>query len=204
MWEKTEATKQSPEYKMQAPLLKPEGFSFITISAGTKGRTNGGSGVKKRSSGTSKVYPESNSEPRENRKGPRILDPGTDVILKWNRIFLFFCLVALFVDPLFFYLPSVQKRFDENLLSSCIITDLNLGIIVTCFRSVADIFYVIHIFIKFRTAYVSPSSRVFGRGELVRDPNEIARRYLKSDFFIDLIAALPLPQVLECVSFLLI
>jgi cyclic nucleotide gated channel len=67
---------------------------------------------------------------------------------------------------------------------------------VTCFRTFADIFYIIHIVIKFRTAYVSPSSRVFGRGELVMDPELIARRYLRSDFFIDLIAALPLPQVL--------
>ncbi|KAJ9702875.1 hypothetical protein PVL29_004563 [Vitis rotundifolia] len=49
--------------------------------------------------------------------------------------------------------------------------------------------------VKFRTAYVSPSSRVFGRGELVMDPKEIARRYLKSDFFIDLVATLPLPQI---------
>lgn len=204
MWEKTEATKQTPKYKMSAPLLKREGFSIITNSTGKKGRTHEGSGIKKRSTGASKVYPESNHESQENRKGPRVLDPGTDVILKWNRIFLSFSLVALFVDPLFFYLPSVQKRFDENLLSSCMITDLNLGIIVTCFRSVADIFYVIHIFIKFRTAYVSPSSRVFGRGELVMDPHEIARRYLKSDFFIDLVAALPLPQVLEPSPLLLI
>ncbi|KAL8101781.1 putative cyclic nucleotide-gated ion channel 14 [Apium graveolens] len=193
MWE--ESPKQSPEYKMSAPLLKPEGFSTIAYSAGKKGSTKGGSGIMKRSTGACKVYPESNHEQQKTRKGPRILDPGTDVIVKWNRVFLFFCLVALFVDPLFFYLPSVQKRFDENLLSSCMVTDLNLGIIVTCFRSVADIFYVIHIFMKFRTAYVSPSSRVFGRGELVMDPHEIAKRYLKSDFFVDLIAALPLPQI---------
>ncbi|KAK6158733.1 hypothetical protein DH2020_006047 [Rehmannia glutinosa] len=46
-----------------------------------------------------------------------------------------------------------------------------------------------------RTAYVSPSSRVFGKGELVMDLNKIAKRYLKSDFLIDLIAALPLPQI---------
>ncbi|KAJ9702874.1 hypothetical protein PVL29_004563 [Vitis rotundifolia] len=74
-------------------------------------------------------------------------------------------------------------------------TDLNLGIVVTCFRTIADIFYLLHMAVKFRTAYVSPSSRVFGRGELVMDPKEIARRYLKSDFFIDLVATLPLPQI---------
>uniref|UniRef100_A0A3N7G0J7 Uncharacterized protein n=1 Tax=Populus trichocarpa TaxID=3694 RepID=A0A3N7G0J7_POPTR len=73
-------------------------------------------------------------------------------------------------------------------------TDLNLGITVTCFRTFADVFYIDHIVIKFRTAYDSPSSRVFGRGELVMDPKLIGRRYLRSDFFIDLVAALPLPQ----------
>jgi cyclic nucleotide gated channel len=49
--------------------------------------------------GRFKVFPENHHEPywRE-----RILDPGSDVILKWNRIFLFSCLTALLVDPLFF------------------------------------------------------------------------------------------------------
>ncbi|XP_052209392.1 probable cyclic nucleotide-gated ion channel 14 [Diospyros lotus] len=144
-------------------------------------RTNG---IPK--SGKFRVFPE-NYEARRKR----ILDPGSELYLQWNRIFLFSSLVALFVDPLFFYLPSVVN--DGN--SSCMTTDLNLGIVVTCFRTVADMFYFLHVIIKFRTAYVSPSSRVFGRGELVMDPEMIARRYLKSDFFIDLIAALPLPQI---------
>ncbi|XP_057996185.1 protein CNGC15c isoform X2 [Hevea brasiliensis] len=52
------------------------------------------------------------------------------------------------------------------------------------------------IFIHFQTAYVAPSSRVFGRGELVIDSKKIAVRYLKQHFWIDLIAALPLPQLL--------
>ncbi|KAL4309836.1 hypothetical protein GQ457_01G019940 [Hibiscus cannabinus] len=52
------------------------------------------------------------------------------------------------------------------------------------------------IFVRFRTAYVAPSSRVFGRGELVIDPSKIASRYLHKDFWLDIIAAQPLPQVL--------
>ncbi|XP_040374719.1 probable cyclic nucleotide-gated ion channel 14 [Rosa chinensis] len=55
--------------------------------------------------------------------------------------------------------------------------------------------YLLHIFIKLRTTYISPKTRVFGRGELVMDPKKIARRYLRSDFFVDLIATLPLPQI---------
>ncbi|KAB2610259.1 cyclic nucleotide-gated ion channel 18-like [Pyrus ussuriensis x Pyrus communis] len=49
--------------------------------------------------------------------------------------------------------------------------------------------------IKFRTAYVNPSTRVFGRGDLVMDPHLIAIRYLKSDFIVDLAATLPVPQL---------
>ncbi|XP_044505270.1 protein CNGC15c-like isoform X2 [Mangifera indica] len=88
----------------------------------------------------------------------RILDPRGQTIRRWNKIFLIACIVSLFVDPLFFYLPTI--------------------------------------YIRFRTAYVAPSSRVFGRGELVIDSSKIALRYLKKAFWIDFTAALPLPQLL--------
>ncbi|KAL9314407.1 hypothetical protein ACSQ67_019859 [Phaseolus vulgaris] len=134
----------------------------------------------------SKVFPEDHEPWRK-----RILDPGSEIVLKWNRVFIVSCLVALFVDPLYFYLPSVI----ENTGSSCVRTDLTLRIVVTFLRTIADLFYLLHLIIKFRTAYVAPSSRVFGRGELVMDPKKIARRYIRSDFFIDFIATLPLPQM---------
>ncbi|KAK7411541.1 hypothetical protein VNO78_02975 [Psophocarpus tetragonolobus] len=136
--------------------------------------------------GGSKVFPEDHEPWRK-----RILDPGSDIVLKWNRVFIVSCLVALFVDPLYFYLPTVK----ENTGSSCARTDLTLRIVVTFLRTIADLFYLLHLIIKLRTAYVAPSSRVFGRGELVMDPKKIARRYIRSDFFIDVIATLPLPQM---------
>ncbi|XP_020974238.1 cyclic nucleotide-gated ion channel 17 isoform X2 [Arachis ipaensis] len=142
----------------------------------------------------SKVFPEDH-EPWTKI----ILDPGSEIVLKWNRIFIVSCLVALFIDPLYFYLPSVRG----NTMSACVRTDLTLRIIVTFLRTIADIFYLLHLIIKFRTAYIAPSSRVFGRGELVMDPKKIARRYIRSDFFIDVIATLPLPQVLGASWYLL-
>ncbi|ONI23395.1 hypothetical protein PRUPE_2G186700 [Prunus persica] len=48
---------------------------------------------------------------------------------------------------------------------------------------------------KFRTGFIAPSSRVFGRGELIDDPMAIAKRYLSSYFIIDILAILPLPQM---------
>lgn len=136
--------------------------------------------------GRSKVFQEENMPWYK-----KILDPGSDIVLQWNWVFIVACLVALFVDPLYFYLPSVGGDGD----TSCVKTDMKLRIVVTLFRTIADLFYLLHMIIKFRTAYVAPSSRVFGRGELVMDPKKIAQRYLRSDFFIDLIATLPLPQV---------
>lgn len=166
--------KSASGYKVSSSLMKTDGGldSRYKISENLK-------------SGNSKVFPEDH-EPWQKR----ILDPGSEIVLKWNRVFIFSCLVALFVDPLYFYLPSIGGNKD----SWCVKTDLNLRIVATCFRTVADLFYLLHMVIKFRTAYVAPSSRVFGRGELVMDPKMIARRYIRSDFFIDLIATLPLPQ----------
>lgn len=128
---------------------------------------------------------------RGNRK---ILDPRGKVIRQWNNIFLVACIISLFVDPLFFYLHLVWKE-------QCINIGIRLEIILTIVRSITDIFYAIQIFIRFRTAYVAPSSRVFGRGELVIDSSKIALRYLRTGFFIDLIAALPLPQVCQLSSY---
>ncbi|XP_057751402.1 protein CNGC15b-like [Arachis stenosperma] len=119
----------------------------------------------------------------------RILDPRGQTIHRWNKIFLVACLVSLFVDPLFFYLPLVQHQV-------CIGIGTTLEVILTIIRSIADLFYMIQIIMRYRTAYVAPSSRVFGRGELVIDPAKIAARYFFKGFWLDFVAALPLPQVL--------
>ena len=118
----------------------------------------------------------------------KILDPRGKSIRRWNKIFLVACLISLFVDPLFFYLPDMGDAV-------CLDIGVPLEVALTLIRSMADIFYMIQIYVRFRTAYVAPSSRVFGRGELVIDTSKIALRYLGKGFWIDLIAALPLPQV---------
>ncbi|EMS45588.1 putative cyclic nucleotide-gated ion channel 17 [Triticum urartu] len=123
----------------------------------------------------------------------RIIDPTSDFILLWNYVFRVSCFVALFMDPLYFYVPKIVYG-----KTSCVGKDRHLAIIITVFRSIADLFYVIQIVIKFMTAYINPSSKsgVFGRGELVTDPNEIAKTYLRSDFVVDLVASIPVPQII--------
>ncbi|KAL3640127.1 Cyclic nucleotide-gated ion channel 18 [Castilleja foliolosa] len=120
----------------------------------------------------------------------QILDPNSDIVNLWNHIFLITCLISLFIDPLYFYLPYVGGP-------ACMSTDSNASIAITYFRTLADLFYLLHMVMKFRMAFVAPGSRVFGRGELVKDPHLITIKYLKSDFIIDLAATLPLPQIVN-------
>ncbi|TVU10429.1 hypothetical protein EJB05_43957 [Eragrostis curvula] len=123
----------------------------------------------------------------------RILEPGGSIVLTWNRVFLVSCLFALFIDPFFYYVPLV--RHDEADNSACVAKDQRLSIWITVLRSLADLFYMLNIAIKFHTAYVDPKSRVLGKGELVVDIKKIQQRYMRTDFAIDLLAAVPLPQV---------
>ncbi|KAG8382314.1 hypothetical protein BUALT_Bualt05G0064400 [Buddleja alternifolia] len=118
----------------------------------------------------------------------QILDPSSEIVNRWNRIFFFVSLFALFLDPLFFYLLAFES--DRN----CLTMDYLLGGFLVTLRTLVDLCSALHITIKFRTAYIAPNSRVFGRGDLVRDPKKIALRYVKGNFAIDLAAALPLPQ----------
>ncbi|CAD6250216.1 unnamed protein product [Miscanthus lutarioriparius] len=117
-------------------------------------------------------------------------DPRGHLIHLWNKIFLSACLLSLFVDPLFLYLTGTQRS------NVCIEFRYSLALTLSMIRSLLDLFYAAHILFRFRTAFIAPSSRVFGRGELVIQPYKIARRYLGRTFWFDLVTALPLPQLL--------
>ncbi|XP_073067022.1 probable cyclic nucleotide-gated ion channel 5 isoform X2 [Primulina eburnea] len=120
----------------------------------------------------------------------KIFDPQDKFLTLWNKLFVMSCILGVSVDPLFFYLPIFTQS------ANCLDIDRKLAITATTLRTVVDAFYLIHMVLQFRTAYIAPSSRVFGRGELVIDPAKIAKRYLKCHFIIDFLAVLPLPQII--------
>ncbi|CAH2069274.1 unnamed protein product [Thlaspi arvense] len=126
---------------------------------------------------------------RDSSTQKNIINPQGSFLQNWNKIFLFASVIALAIDPLFFYIPIVDGA------KHCLKLHSNLEIAASLLRTFIDAFYIIHIVFQFRTAYVSPSSRVFGRGELVEDPKAIAIKYLSSYFIIDLLSILPLPQL---------
>ncbi|KAI8573649.1 hypothetical protein RHMOL_Rhmol01G0293600 [Rhododendron molle] len=96
----------------------------------------------------------------------------------------------MFVDPLFLYMPMVQPA--DKL---CLENSVSLGRFLTSIRSMTDLFFVANVLVRFRTAYVAPSSCVFGAGDLVVDPWKIALRYITTKgFWFDITAAIPIPQ----------
>ncbi|KAF3432855.1 hypothetical protein FNV43_RR23957 [Rhamnella rubrinervis] len=119
----------------------------------------------------------------------KILDPQGPFLQKWNKIFMLSCVIAVSLDPLFFYVPVIDDK------RKCLDWDRKMVITASVLRWFTDIFYIIHIIFQFRTGFIAPSSRVFGRGVLVEDPWAIARRYLSTYFLIDILAVLPFPQM---------
>ncbi|RZB74823.1 protein CNGC15b-like [Glycine soja] len=174
-----------------AKLPTTNGGNGIKPNETQVAETSGKKGLKKdtRKFLKARVLSRVFSEDYEKVRKRTLLDPRAQTIHRWNKILLVACLVSLFVDPLFFYLPLVRDEV-------CIDIGTTLEVFLTMIRSMADVFYMIQILLKFRTAYVAPSSRVFGRGDLVIDSSKIATRYLIKGFWLDFVAALPLPQAL--------
>uniref|UniRef100_A0A453P0T1 Cyclic nucleotide-binding domain-containing protein n=1 Tax=Aegilops tauschii subsp. strangulata TaxID=200361 RepID=A0A453P0T1_AEGTS len=163
-----------------------------------RARTSGGSGRALKDRVLSRAFSEE-LESLMHAGGDRHLffffDPRGQVIHRWHKVFLAACLASLFVDPLFLYLTGTRR-------DACVGFDYSLALTLSMIRSLLDVFYAAHIVIRFRTAFIAPSSRVFGRGELVINPYQIARRYLAWTFWFDLFTALPLPQVLGALWYL--
>ncbi|KAJ7951295.1 Cyclic nucleotide-gated ion channel 1 [Quillaja saponaria] len=139
---------------------------------------------------SSTVHPVSDWPAKEFDSRSKILDPQGPLLQKWNKIFVLSCVIAVSLDPLFFYIPVI------NMDDKCLDLDRPLQITACVLRSFFDLFYVLRIIFQFRTGFIAPSSRVFGRGELIQDPVAIAKRYMFPYFVIDILSILPLPQVI--------
>ena len=119
----------------------------------------------------------------------KVLDPQGPLLQKWNKFFVIACVMAISVDPLFFYIPVINDK------EKCLTLDEKLKITACVLRTFFDLFYILRIIFQFRTGFIAPSSHVFGRGELTDDTSAIVKRYLSSNFIIDILSIIPLPQV---------
>ncbi|CAN6245922.1 unnamed protein product [Urochloa humidicola] len=119
-----------------------------------------------------------------------IMNPHAKAVQQWNQFFVISCLIAIFIDPLFFFLLSVEQD------NKCIVLNWNFATALAVVRSVTDAIYFLHMLLQFRLAYVAPESRVVGAGDLVDEPKKVAVHYLRGYFLLDFFVVLPLPQVM--------
>lgn len=120
------------------------------------------------------------------------IDPHGRFIRTWDLIFLLSCLIAVSVDPLFFYLPVINED------RKCLTLDNRLKITATCLRSVLDFISFADIILRFICPFTKEDApdQHHGQTNLVKDAWPIAKRYLFSRYFlIDILAILPAPQV---------
>ncbi|XP_038893876.1 probable cyclic nucleotide-gated ion channel 20, chloroplastic isoform X1 [Benincasa hispida] len=73
---------------------------------------------------------------------PGVMNPHAKVIQQWNKFFVIACLVAIFLDPLFFFLLSVQEK------NKCIVIDWPLTTTLVVFRSMTDFIYFLHMLLQ--------------------------------------------------------
>ncbi|KAL4578819.1 hypothetical protein LXL04_014950 [Taraxacum kok-saghyz] len=119
-----------------------------------------------------------------------VMNPHDKYVKQLNQFVLISCLLAIFIDPLFFYLLSVKKDY------KCVVINWTMATILVASRSITDFIYFLRMLIEFRLAYISPESRVVGAGDLVKRPKLIASHYLSGFFFLDLLIVLPIPQMI--------
>ncbi|XP_062005678.1 cyclic nucleotide-gated ion channel 1-like isoform X2 [Rosa rugosa] len=131
----------------------------------------------------------------------------------WDTIHVISCVIAVSVDPLFFYLPIVDEKI------KCLGVDKNLRIAALLLRAFTDIAFILNIFYQIKNVTENVQSRAKSinnnlknneKGKQVsqskRDSRvwfakELARKMPWHSITIDILAVLPIPQVLMAVFF---
>ncbi|KAL0835925.1 hypothetical protein Bca101_087814 [Brassica carinata] len=125
-----------------------------------------------------------------NRCLPGIMNPHSKVVQIWTKFFAVSSLLAIFIDPLFFFIILVQKN------NKCIVIDWPIATAFVIFRTLTDVIFFANMLLQFLLAYVARESTVVGAGQLVDRPKKIALHYFRGYFIVDLIIVMPFPQVL--------
>ncbi|GLU21236.1 hypothetical protein SLE2022_373850 [Rubroshorea leprosula] len=110
-----------------------------------------------------------------------ILNPLGSYSNVWKGVFLLSSAIALWLDPMFFYIITVNED------KKCLLLDRKLGLVAVFLRCSIDFIHIIYV-----------ACRLLKVDE---DAWKKARRYLLSCFFlIDILSILPLPQVLILIT----
>ena len=109
----------------------------------------------------------------------------SDSITKWSYIVFLAGLSSIFIDFLFFYVPSVR-------MPNSIYMDWKLGAYIAILRSIADLISFLGIIMIFHTQNI----HAFEKQEINMEPKDS-----KLSFILNLISILPIPQVSISLSY---
>ncbi|CAL9008880.1 unnamed protein product [Prunus brigantina] len=110
----------------------------------------------------------------------------------WNQIFVISCVIAVSLDPLFFYIPFI----DED--NKCLGMDKKLRVVALVLRSLLDITFIVHIICQIRQAFKTANSKL----QTTRNSGweskakAVALNLSWRSVVTDVLALLPIPQVL--------
>ncbi|KAH0942533.1 hypothetical protein HID58_002170 [Brassica napus] len=96
-----------------------------------------------------------------NRCLPGIMNPHSKFVQIWTKFFAVSSLLAIFIDPLFFFIILVQKN------NKCIVIDWPIATAFVIVRTLTDVIFFANMLLQFRLAYVARESTVVGAGQLV-------------------------------------
>ena len=126
----------------------------------------------------------------DNHEGERITERITKrIILRhvWNYLFLFSCVIAAIMDPLFFYIPVINDS------KRCLLLEKKLWIAVFVFRMVTDVIYLVHIALRSRMDF---KICVKTRSNICCSNTNVSASVRRCfSFIIDVFVVLPIPQV---------
>lgn len=137
-------------------------------------------------------HPNENLSNRNKRTERRVFNPRRPNIKRLNQCLVLSRVISLAIDPLFLIALSITGG-----AKPCIYLDGTMLVFATVLRTCLDLIHLLHIWLKFRTAYLSKESLVIGSGMLVWDTRSIIRHYVRSlkGFWFDLFVVIPAPQV---------
>nr|POE89413.1 cyclic nucleotide-gated ion channel 1 [Quercus suber] len=105
----------------------------------------------------------------------------------WNYLFLFSCVIAAIVDPLFFYIPVISDS------KRCLLLEKKLWIAVFAFRMVTDVIYLVHIALR---SWMVFKICVKNRSNICCSNTKVSASVRRCfSFLIDVFVVLPIPQV---------
>ncbi|CAL9007878.1 unnamed protein product, partial [Prunus brigantina] len=113
--------------------------------------------------------------------------------LKWNFIFITSCVFGVFLDPLFLYIPLLNQDL------KCLRLDNTIKITALVLRSVTDLFYIANII--FQVCRFENCSPLIKRFLPQSCTSNITKEIWESSIIVDILAILPLPQVVILILF---